>query len=163
MSDDITQTKRIIDQVEPIDNNETQTKRPRKGPGMFGVLVGTLNKIHSNNETDQPKIRQRQALDAKLQARLEQEKQEMKDLAEQKEQERNQARAQRQAELDKQRPVKIAAIQRQRANFFLTKTITPALAYLPKQLLPEQQEQLDAQLKEANDVYTAAKESANSV
>lgn len=71
---------------------------------MFGVLVGTLNKIHTKNvTTDQAQIRHRQALDAKLQARLLQEKQELEAAAERKQAEQSEARAQRQAGLDAQR------------------------------------------------------------
>jgi hypothetical protein len=71
---------------------------------MFGVLVGTLNKIHTKNvTTDQAQIRHRQALDAKLQARLQQEKQELEAAAERTKVEQSEARAQRQARLDAQR------------------------------------------------------------
>ncbi|ORZ10523.1 pinin/SDK/memA/ protein conserved region-domain-containing protein [Absidia repens] len=128
----------------------------KRGQRMFGMLMGTLDKFNKAQQQNQDQARKRQAIDTKQQERLLEEKKAIQASMLQRRQERAEKNQQRQADLDERR-IKQSSLQRQKlAHYLITTTTTPRLTYLPKQLLPQQQKQIDQQINSTEETPTTA-------
>ncbi|KAI8373638.1 pinin/SDK/memA/ protein conserved region-domain-containing protein [Choanephora cucurbitarum] len=132
-----------------IDQDETGKKRNKR---LFGTLLGTLSKFKNETEKDSEINKNRQAINNKLQEKLEQERKELQEklkarkeekmrLAEQKIQE-EQRLLEEKKELSK-------ILQNEKLAYFLKTTTQPTLYYLPQKLTDEMAETIELQKKEA--------------
>ncbi|CAO3651167.1 unnamed protein product [Cunninghamella blakesleeana] len=130
-------------------SKKDEHQQKRRSQRIFGVLLGTLNKFKNDTLQEKDSIRKREAINNKLQERLSEEKKTIRESL-LKEQE---SKAKLRAEQDKKRAQKKtydSLVHKQLIAEFLITETKQHLKYLPKKLLPEQQEKIDQQIKKAN-------------
>ncbi|KAI8093783.1 pinin/SDK/memA/ protein conserved region-domain-containing protein [Halteromyces radiatus] len=130
-------------------NDISKQQQKRRGQRLFGVVLGTLNKFNSENTQRQEQARNRQAIEAKLQKRLDEEKSAIQASLLKDQEERSRIKQQQQQDLDQKR-IQMVHLHQQRLACYLTTTSTsPPLKYLPKVLLPHQKQCIDDQISQA--------------
>ncbi|KAI8387376.1 pinin/SDK/memA/ protein conserved region-domain-containing protein [Blakeslea trispora] len=132
-----------------IDQDETGKKRNKR---LFGTLLGTLSKFRNETEKDSEINKNRQAINNKLQEKLEQERKELQEKLKARKEEKirlAEQKVQKEKRLLEEKKELSRILQNEKLAHFLKTSTQPTLYYLPQKLTDEMAETIESQKKES--------------
>ncbi|KAI9308450.1 pinin/SDK/memA/ protein conserved region-domain-containing protein [Cunninghamella echinulata] len=147
----------IIKESALKNTNASEHQQKRRGQRIFGVLLGTLNKFKDDSLQEKDLTKKRQAINNKLQEKLLEETKSIRESLLKEQENKAKLRAEQDRKRAEKKMYDSLVYKQSIAHYLITET-KQHLKYLPKKLLPEQQEKIDQQIKKANDDLELYKE-----